>query len=34
MCPVYLFGAGVECINGIMENSELGARLIALIGRP
>lgn len=31
MCPVYLFGAGAEEINGIMENSELGARLIALV---
>lgn len=34
MCPVYLFGTGAECINGIMENSELGARLISLIDRP
>ena len=27
MVPVYLYGAGAELINGIMENSELGAML-------
>lgn len=32
MCPVYLYGAGAESINGIMENSELGERLISLLG--
>lgn len=33
ICPVYLYGAGAESINGIMENSELGARLISLLDR-
>lgn len=33
MCPVYLYGTGAELINGIMENSELGERLISLIDR-
>lgn len=31
MVPVYLYGTGAECINGIMENSELGQRLKMLI---
>lgn len=31
MIPIYLYGAGAELINGIMENSALGARLKALI---
>jgi hypothetical protein len=31
MIPIYLYGAGAELINGIMENAELGAKLKALI---
>ena len=31
MVPVYLYGTGAELINGIMENSELGAMLKSLI---
>ena len=31
MVPIYLYGAGAERINGIMENAELGAKLKALI---
>lgn len=31
MIPIYLYGAGAEEINGIMENSEFGAKLKALI---
>lgn len=31
MCPVYLFGAGAERINGILDNSEVGAKLIEII---
>ncbi len=31
MVPVYLYGAGAELINGIMENSALGERLIDII---
>lgn len=31
MIPIYLYGAGAEHINGIMENSELGAKLKELI---
>ena len=31
MTPVYLYGAGSELINGIMENSELGAKLKELL---
>ena len=31
MVPVYLYGAGAELINGIMENSELGAKLKQLL---
>lgn len=31
MIPIYLYGAGAEHINGIMENSALGAKLIKLI---
>ena len=32
MVPVYLYGAGAEQINGIMENTELSQRLQQLIG--
>lgn len=32
MIPIYLYGAGAEHINGIMENSELGAKLKSLVG--
>ena len=31
MVPAYLYGAGAERLNGIMENSELGQRLIEII---
>lgn len=31
MVPVYLYGTGAELINGIMENSELGAKLKELL---
>lgn len=31
MIPVYLYGAGAERINGIMENSELGAMLKTIV---
>lgn len=31
MVPVYLYGTGAELINGVMENSELGATLIDII---
>lgn len=32
MLPVYLYGAGAERINGIMENSDLANRLMAILG--
>lgn len=31
MVPIYLYGAGAELVNGIMENSELGTKLKSLI---
>ena len=31
MLPIYLYGCGAEQINGIMENSELGAKLKGLL---
>lgn len=31
MVPIYLYGASAECINGIMENAELGAALKGLL---
>lgn len=31
MVPIYLYGPGAELINGIMENSELGARLREIV---
>lgn len=31
MVPIYLYGTGAELINGVMENSELGARLKEII---
>ena len=31
MVPIYLYGAGAELINGIIENTELNAKLKALI---
>ena len=31
MVPIYLYGAGSELINGVMENSELGAKLKAIV---
>ena len=33
MVPIYLYGAGAECINGVMENSELGATLKELVSK-
>lgn len=33
MVPIYLYGAGAELINGIMENSELGATLKTIVSR-
>ena len=32
MVPVYLYGTGAECINGIMENSDLSWELQELLG--
>lgn len=31
MIPIYLYGAGAELINGVMENSELGAKLKSVV---
>lgn len=31
MVPIYLYGSGAEIINGIMENSDLGAKLKSLV---
>ena len=31
MVPIYLYGTGAELINGIMENADLGKRLIELV---
>lgn len=31
MVPIYLYGAGAELINGVIENSELGAKLKAIV---
>ena len=31
MIPVYLYGAGAELINGVMENSELSAKLRSMV---
>lgn len=33
MVPIYLYGTGAECINGVMENSELGATLKELVSK-
>lgn len=33
MVPIYLYGTGAELINGVMENSELGATLKAIVSR-
>lgn len=33
MVPIYLYGTGAELINGIMENSELGQKLINIVSR-
>lgn len=32
MVPVYLYGTGAECINGVMENSDLSWKLQELLG--
>ena len=31
MLPVYLYGAGAERINGVMENSDLANRLMEIL---
>ena len=31
MVPIYLYGTGAELINGIMENAELGEKLIDMV---
>ena len=31
MVPIYLYGTGAELINGIMENAELGKKLIDMV---
>ena len=31
MVPIYLYGVGAELINGVIENSELGAKLKAIV---
>lgn len=31
MLPVYLYGTGAECINGVMENSDLANRLMEVL---
>lgn len=31
MVPVYLYGTGAERINGVMENSELGAKIKSIV---
>lgn len=33
MVPIYLYGAGNELINGVMENNELGATLKSILAR-
>jgi alkaline phosphatase len=33
MVPIYLYGAGAELINGIMENADLGQQLKDIIAR-
>lgn len=33
MVPIYLYGAGAELVNGIMENADLGQRLKDIIAR-
>ena len=33
LVPIYLYGAGAELINGIMENADLGQRLKDIIAR-
>ena len=33
LIPIYLYGAGAELINGIMENADLGQRLKDIIAR-
>lgn len=32
MVPVYLYGAGAERINGLMDNTELSQRMMELLG--
>ncbi len=32
LVPLYLYGTGAECINGILDNTELAQRLISLLG--
>jgi iron complex outermembrane receptor protein len=33
MVPIYLYGAGAELVNGIMENADLGQQLKDIIAR-
>jgi alkaline phosphatase len=33
LLPIYLYGAGAELINGIMENADLGQRLKDIIAQ-
>ena len=33
MVPIYLYGAGAELINGVMENADLGAKLKSIVAR-
>lgn len=32
MVPVYLYGAGAESVNGVIDNAELARRLMSLLG--
>ena len=33
MVPIYLYGAGAELINGVMENADLGAKLKSIVAQ-
>lgn len=32
MVPVYLYGTGAECINGVMDNTDLAKQIMAIMG--
>ena len=32
LLPVYLYGAGADAIRGVMDNTELAQRIMALLG--